>query len=231
MQEAGFRGIDLEVRDCDDEQLYAFSVMASTAEGITQETERKGTSGVLIVTADNESDNPPRSWLEALATELVPITGHMPTVSTLTTANPENRLCVYIGDITGRAVLNSPSRTEIEAIKHLCASSTGLLWVTRGGCMEYERPESSLACGLLRSVRMEYGGKRLISLDIDPGVPDAWPTSTIQHLARVMDVTLGSARTDGDTEDFEFAERNGVIHVLRYFKDMEKNRYLSSTLR
>ncbi|KAL1801059.1 hypothetical protein ACET3X_001401 [Alternaria dauci] len=52
---------------------------------------------------------------------------------------------------------------------------------------------------------------------------DAWSASTVSTISSVYANLFNDAAEKGP-RDFEFAERNGVINVLRYFKDHERNK-------
>jgi NADPH:quinone reductase-like Zn-dependent oxidoreductase len=228
LQETGFGGVEMEVHDCEDEEFYAFSVMSSMAIESVAHTRRNSNADVILVLADDDdgaTPSPPPSWVDELGYAISCTTGERPAVQQLQELDPKGKICVYLGDLK-TPVLRRPSAAQLEAVKRLCTQARGLLWVTRGAAVDSEAVESTLSTGFLRAVRSEYGGnKNLVTLDLDPAVHVA-SIGSIRPVVQVFERQLvgSDGETGTDDTDYEFAERNGVIHVLRYFKDVEKNR-------
>ena len=93
--------------------------------------------------------------------------------------------------------------------------------MTRGGAVNYEHLEVSLNVGFLRSLRVEYVGKRLVALDLDPK-RKLWSNATVATIAEVFCKAFDYSVND-TTKDYELAKRDGVIHVPRYYNDTERN--------
>lgn len=115
-----------------------------------------------------------------------------------------------------------PSPEEFENIRALALKSRALVWVTRGGAVDCERPELSLGPGFLRSLRQENTGKRYMTIDLDPLKP-ALGKGDAQLIARVLADTLNSPAPADQGRDFEFAEREGVVLIPRFQKDYQRN--------
>lgn len=109
----------------------------------------------------------------------------------------------------------------------MVSTCKGLLWMTRGGAVDCERPEFGLAAGFLRSARNEYVGRQLITLDLDPKT-SPWSDSDLSAIAQVVKVGLGNSAEvfadDDSPYEFEYAERDGCLLVPRIYKDMMKNK-------
>ncbi|KAI2642646.1 hypothetical protein GGS21DRAFT_184157 [Xylaria nigripes] len=215
LQDAGFSGVDVEIHDCEDHDLYSLSVMLSTATICTKQEEVKPEVIIVLRGADSML---PIEWTEAICSEVMNITGTLPPLQHLESINPDGKVCIYLGDLH-EAVLRRPNIDTWEGIRSMCTRAASVLWITRGGAFDSSNVDSSLSTGLLRSVRMEFAGRRLISLDLDPR-RDTWNYENVSHLTQVMKRFLGPAIPIG-LEDFEYAERGGVIHVLRYYTDIE----------
>lgn len=98
----------------------------------------------------------------------------------------------------------------------MATSSDGLLWITRGGAIDAEKPEASLRHGLLRTLRHEYRGKRYVALDVDPQrLP--WTPDTAAAIYEVFSAAL-DVSADNLARNWEFCERGGFIHIPRLFR-------------
>ena len=206
----GFDGVEVDVHDCEDQDLYTFSVMMTTA-----------TSSVPSINSDvafiTGHPIPQEAWLDELKTAIANVTGAVPTVETTECAAVDGKLCIYLGELE-HSVLSEPHLIRFAAIKALCTKSKGLLWITRGGAVDYENPNASLSTGFLRSLRVEYAGKRLINLDLDPK-QDVSAATITEVFERAFDYSKNDP-----VKDFEFAERNRAVQVQRYVKDIERDK-------
>lgn len=213
LQKTGFGGVETEVHDCESEELYSFSVMMSTA----TYSSRPSSADVVIITRD---PGPSESWLREVRAAFAKVTGTVPGHGRLGSTPVHGKLCIFL-QAPNDPVLRSPNSAEFEAIRDMCTKSNGLLWVTCGGVIDYESLDCSLATGFLRSLRAEYSGKCLVSIDLDPS-QEPWSDRSIAALTSVMETTLRYSTSDV-VNDFEFADRQGTIQIPRYFKDVERN--------
>ena len=214
LQRNGFNGVELEVHDCESEELYSFSTIMSTAASSAPTFN----SEVLVVVG---TPTPPTSWLDELKTSIAKTTGVEPSVEPLESAASDGKVCVFLGELS-QPVLKDLQPAQFESVKALCTKSKGLLWVTRGGAVDYENLDVSLNVGFLRSLRVEYVGKRLASLDLDPR-KELWSEESISPLTEVFQKMFNYS-VDDAIKDFEYAYREGAIQVPRYLKDVDRNR-------
>ncbi|KAK0741973.1 hypothetical protein B0T21DRAFT_408828 [Apiosordaria backusii] len=214
LNRTGFSGIDTEIRDCDDDDLYAFSVITSTA----ATGPPKFDFDIAFVTANPSMPSP---WLDQLSVSIGLLTWTIPTVHSLDSVPADdNRICIFVDDPES-PILASADSTEFEGLKTLCTRSKGVLWLTQGGAIDFETPHAGLAAGFLRSLRQEYSGKRLATLDLDPSRP-LWSPESIQSITQVFRSFFNYSNPETNS-DYEFAERDGVISVPRYIKDVSRN--------
>lgn len=214
LSRTGFNGVETEVHDCEDEALYSFSVITSTA---TPSASRYDPNVVLIT----GSTAPPGRWLSGVQFSIAALTGTIPVVQSLDDSTPdENKICIFLDD-SNQSILASPDLARFEAIKAFCTRSKGLLWVTNGGAVDCENLEGSLNVGFLRSLRAEYSGKRLATLDLDPS-SEEWSNDSVDTVAKVFQKVFDYS-TEETSKDFEYADREGVIHIPRYYKDVDRN--------
>lgn len=211
--ETGFNGIETEVHDCEDENLYCFSVIMATANSKPP----KFNSKVALVTQGPA----PKPWLHALQSFIADITGAEPTIEPLESITGDSsKIYIFLGELD-RPLLTNPSFGEFEAIKAICTKSKGVLWLTRGGAIDCENPHAGLNVGFLRSLRMEYSGKRLAALDLDP-TQEPWSLLSVATISKVFSAIFDDSNA-GVVSDFEFADRGGIISIPRYHKDIERN--------
>ncbi|KAK5988137.1 Squalestatin tetraketide synthase [Cladobotryum mycophilum] len=87
-------------------------------------------------------------------------------------------------------------------------------------------PDSSLASGLLRTLRLEERIKTFVSLDLDPA-EEPWEETEIQAICDVFCTSIGSRHPEDN--DYEFAQRSGRILVPRMTGNELLNRQLSAS--
>ncbi|KAK3688670.1 hypothetical protein B0T22DRAFT_407287 [Podospora appendiculata] len=214
LHRAGFLGVDAEVRDCEDDELYAFSVISSTATTAAPKFD-------FDITFVTSAEMTPECWLDKLRVSIGLLTCTVPTVQAIESATVDDtQVCILVDD-PAKPILSNANKAQFEGLKTVCTKSKGLLWLTRGGAVECEGPHASLATGFLRSLRQEYNGKRLGVLDLDPAQP-LWSDESVHTVTDVFR-NLFDYATDEPASDSEFADRNGAIHVPRYLKDSSRN--------
>ena len=218
LQKSGFSGVEIEVHDCESEELYSFSVLMSTVTSSISTS----SSDVVLITGNPA---PPDSWLKKVQASFTKVTGTVPGHEPLGSTAVDGKVCVFLQG-PNNPILKSPGSTEFEAIRLMCTKSKGLLWTTCGGAVDFENLDSSLATGFLRSLRAEYSGKPLVTLDLDPS-RELWSDRSIATLTRVLETTLGYSSSN-TVQDFEFADRQGAIQIPRYYKDVERNKAVFS---
>ncbi|KAL8907696.1 MAG: hypothetical protein Q9207_001265 [Kuettlingeria erythrocarpa] len=215
LQRTGFSGVDAEIHDCESEELYSFSVITSTASSGAPIFD----SDVVLVTG---STAPPDSWLTGVQITIAALTGTMPVIRSVNEPGiAEGKICILI-EGTDRPLLARPDQAQFQAIKAICTTSKGLLWITRGGAVDCENLDASLTVGFLRSLRAEYSGKRLATLDLDPSQPP-WSGESVDTVASVFG-RIFDYSVDDASKDFEFPDRGGIVHIPRYYKDVERNK-------
>ena len=215
LKRTGFTGADLEVHDCEDEANYSMSTFLATA---TNETPPDYPQEVVLVYGDC---CPPQAWLDDLRKSIAAVTFCEPEVKPLNNEGGEGSVCIFLGEMD-QPLLNRMDSAQFGAIQTLLTRSKGVLWVSRGGAINCERPEFGLVTGLLRTLRCEDTNKRLVSLDLDPA-RSPWTSIDTQAILDVFKQTFDYAQ-DQNGLDFEYAERNHLIQVPRtYEHEAESN--------
>ncbi|KAI1421079.1 hypothetical protein F5Y12DRAFT_790457 [Xylaria sp. FL1777] len=224
---AGFTGVDVRIRDCESDDMYSVSTIMSTVAPLY--APKLASEDMVIIIS---SKAPPATpWLDALQASIARIAGGPPPVvqtledSAGTTYN--DKVCIFAGEV-GKSILHGLDNESLGGIKNMVTSCKGLLWLTRGGAVGCEDPEQSLAPGFLRSLRNEYVGRRFMTMDLDPQAL-LWSTVSVSSIVQVLIAGFDSTNDfyladDNTPEEFEYAEREGIVLVARLFKDVDRNK-------
>ncbi|KAL4994903.1 hypothetical protein BDV10DRAFT_143330 [Aspergillus recurvatus] len=227
LKASGFTGIDFEVHDCESNDWYMTSFITSTAAPAPQLSIQNSESIVIAVRQNAPCDQP---WLNALRSTLA-IAAHNPLVVEFDTAPAEvfkDKLVLFLGELD-QPLLHGLDAPGLSSVQTMVKHSRGLLWVTRGGAVDCERPQLSLATGFLRSIRHEYVGRKYVTLDLDPK-DQLWSEASVTAIAQVFTASFGTAESGvvaSPPYEFEYAEREGFIQVPRLFRDRARNEALS----
>lgn len=220
LRESGFGdGVACEVRDCDGDDAYMISTMLATATAdINADDGRFGpdAAGADVVLLHADKAPPPQEWLRALEEGLVPRTTTT-CVRSLRQADPaalQGKVCVFLGELAQALCAQKDDDAVVGTalVSALASSAAAVLWVSRGAAMACEDPWKATHLGLLRTLRNEHPEHRFVSLDVDPS-RDPWTEETIQAICRVFPSVVPGA----EEKEFEFAERDGILHVPRAF--------------
>lgn len=218
LKKTGFNGLDVELRDCNSDEFYSFSVMMATASA----TIASNSIEAAIVHGEIPL---PDQCLDDLKAAVSSFAGPHPVVGPLKSIDATGKFCIFIEDPETN-ILPSLDEKSYASIKELVIRCKGLIWVSHGGAMHGTRPNSSLKTGLLRTLRLEYTEKRLISLDLDPARPQ-WDHDSITTISEVLRQALVQ-QADYPIKDSEFAEQDGQLFVPRISSDISRNDDLSS---
>ncbi|PTB67225.1 hypothetical protein BBK36DRAFT_1158066 [Trichoderma citrinoviride] len=247
LQESGFTGIDVELHDSDNVDRFVSATIMST---LSQQP--AGQSGIdvakVVIVTSEKAGNPPSEWLKSLqnsiASSFTDVAGAegkaIPSVQSIestaaTAAWYADKICIFIGEMN-EPILHNLDAASLKGIKAMSTGCKGLIWVTRGGAVDCERPEVSLATGFVRTLRNEYVGRKFLTLDLDPKGP-LWNESGHEAIAQVLQTAFGqqlpghgSVPEKGPAE-LEYAERDSVILIPRVYHDVAKDDALTpSTL-
>lgn len=234
LQSAGFNLAKIELPDCDGENWSSVTMMTNVSKPISP----KIPASKFVIVSSKRSGCPPEFWLKDLKNSLSAFAefGENKDLAVhdleSNAINPElyaDKIVVFLGELDEPILydLDSPS---LEGIRTMSTGCQGLLWVTRGGALDCERPELSLAPGFVRSLRNEYIGRKFLTLDLSPKGAQ-WSETGASVIAQILHQTFGTAEDDSPTErgpsELEFAERDGMILIPRIYHDVERDRLLS----
>ncbi|KAL7817789.1 polyketide synthase [Trichoderma gracile] len=242
-KQAGFTGTDIELRDGDDVDASITATIMSTLPPHPAGESGIDAGKVVIVTSE-QAGIPPSEWLKALQLSIASCSTAvdgaegkvLPSVQSIesaaaTAAWYADKICIFVGEIN-EPILYNLDAASLEGIKAMSTGCKGLLWVTRGGAVDCERPEVSLATGFVRTLRNEYIGRKFITLDLSPK-GSLWQESGHDAIAQVLQNAFGqslprhiSGPEQGPVE-LEYAERDGVILIPRVYHDVVKDNTLT----
>ncbi|KAL4975321.1 hypothetical protein BDW66DRAFT_152136 [Aspergillus desertorum] len=227
LRAAGFSGVDFDVRDCESDEWCMMSVITSTAGPNPRLSIRVSDPVVIVQRKDAPCDE---HWMEALQAALAD-DGQMPELVALETATAESyqgKWVLFLGEID-KPLLHSLHPNALPCIQLMFTHSRGVLWVTRGGAVNCERPELSLAAGFLRSIRHEFVGRKYVNLDLDPN-DKPWSNTSLTAITQILTTSFGSSECPAAISppyEYEYAERKGVILVPRLHRDSARNKAIN----
>lgn len=223
LQSTGFSGRDLDIHDCESDDIYTFSVIMSTA--ISDRIETPICQPIVLVT----SVDPPSHgdvWLKTLQESVEAATNKtLVTIASIRSVDAAGKFCIFLGDLE-QSILHNPSVTEFDAIVKLALCCKGLLWVTCGGSIDCKDPRQAMSSGFLRTLRLENTTNYYISLDLDPQSHTLGPRQAF-IISKIVSRAMNASVTDAPLREYEFAERNGTVLIPRLFKDFERNEFIS----
>ncbi|OJJ49991.1 hypothetical protein ASPZODRAFT_109969 [Penicilliopsis zonata CBS 506.65] len=224
MRRAGFEKEIFEIGDCENRDHYLLSVMMATASSEQPQPRSPEQIAIVIPPAPALPD----TWLETLSRSIHTATGSSCTIHSANEEGVTAQAVLYLGDLPS-TTLGNLSAGNFELCKSRVQAARYILWVTKGGAINCEFPESALAVGLLRTLRAENPGKHFLSLDLDPA-SELGGLSDINGIVEVLKSTLFRAAKAEDDLDYEFAERQGRILVPRLCEDRALNQAIKAQL-
>lgn len=214
LKRSGFNDVDVDVRDCEDEEIYTTrTIMATAATEVSVSSHPK----IAIINVGLKTS---QLWLENLKDSIALLTSTIPTLESLGQVQSEGKVCIVLDDID-QPILSRLTADEFGALKRLLKNAKEVLWVSRGGAINCERPNDSLHTGLLRTLRAEDISKTYISLDLDPN-QDPWTATAKDAILKVFQATFNNTR-DKSLIEYEYAERDSLVLVPRVHSDATEN--------
>ncbi|KAF4965337.1 hypothetical protein FSARC_6852 [Fusarium sarcochroum] len=237
LRDAGFSGVDLESRDSKSDDIYTNSIVMSTVPLAQDQKSSLGKEKFVVVTSSKTP--PPQDFVNLLSQRIKALAGTdalTPEHLVLEQSSFEtykNKICVFVGEIDN-PILADVDAVLMEGLRAMVTQCSGLLWVTTGGTVDSESPERALSQGFLRVLRNEYIGRRFISLDLDPGhATERWFSSgeiIVSTIVQVLEEGFDHTDTEAGPAEFEYAERDGVLQIPRYYKDEPYNDMITGPL-
>lgn len=229
LKDSGFSGVDRSLHDYPGDIEKSHTVMLSTA---SIDHEKKYTSDSvqeLVIVRSCESSRYSIDYLEEQLKMDTRCTLRTITLAQTLHTDLKNSHCIFL-DEPERPMLASMTASDFEAIQNLC-SAAGVLWLSQGGRPHSATsPESGMALGLARSIRVENPAMRLVNLDLDAAC--MFPQScTVEVISKVYRAAFTPEWDGGNTtHESEYIERNGVVFVPRVVQDMDTEHSIQKIL-
>ena len=107
-------------------------------------------------------------------------------------------------------VLSASTDDEMQRVKTITNNASSIVWVTGGNLLDSPKPDFALVFGLARALVLEQPSLNFFTFDVDD--ISSYVQQTTEHLVAVI-------RQQRNAIDFEFIQRNGVVHVSRFAPD------------
>ncbi|KAK1988400.1 type I polyketide synthase [Colletotrichum cereale] len=208
LRDTGFSGIDFEIGDCEDAQYQCSSIIASTAVA----TKKLPTEVSVVYTG-----SVPEAWNKKLVEAVLEKTGISVTIEHWETAQPENKMYIFTGDMTG-PFLDGLDQVSFDRLRQLLLHSRGMLWLSNGSAIDAKTPAYAQTYGLLRTLRQEDASKRYIHLDFDDVGHGPWTSDKIFNIVHVLEQAFDE-NIELDNMDWEYAVKSSMLHVPRVIPD------------
>lgn len=154
----------------------------------------------------------------SLAEALQRITGKLPNTSTLTEAQPANKLLIFLSEID-KPLLSQLKSDEFEALQKMLTTVEGALWVVRGAYDSSTSPDLNMILGISRTIRSETL-LPFATLDLD-GRNQLNNDQVSEAILKIFTSVFGkSSALNGE---MEFMEKDGSFFTPRIVNDPVMN--------
>jgi len=211
LKSSGFGGVDADIGNCEQPEARVSSVLIATAVDKPHYP-----SSISIIWGPNA----PFAWREELTGAVAAQTGIAPRHEVLEDVVPEGNTLYLCAMEMEYPLIGSMDHTDFEKVKSLLVNSKGIFWISAGGLIDASRPLWGLTPGLLRTFRREDMSKRCVHLDLEDSPAGLWGGETIGHILHILEERFNYS-TEEAIVDSEYAVKNSVLHVLRYYPDDE----------
>ncbi|KAL1852420.1 Type I Iterative PKS [Diaporthe australafricana] len=215
----GFDGVEWAFRDREDEG-WSSSVM--TARATVQKENTAATDKIILVTSQCAGP-----LVQGLSKKLASSASAVQQISfrdvpTIAFEELAAAKCVVAVELD-QPLFGRIEQDEFEAVKRIILKARSALWLTRGGApIDCKNPEHSMFTGLARSIRGEEPGINLVTVDLDPEGAESASIANILHILELQ--------SQEHSNEHEFAERGGALHVSRITPDERLSKLLSSAV-
>ncbi|KAF2105024.1 hypothetical protein NA57DRAFT_71219 [Rhizodiscina lignyota] len=200
---AGFSGVDMDVRgDCDTSKEPVSLIVSTKVPVVQPQTTRfaiiRTSSPASVRLAEVLREKFLHASVEATVLDW----------DTMTADDTNEKYCLSLVEWETPLLANL-TEEDWEKMREAIYSAAGTLWITGGAAMETTAPLQSLMVGLSRAIRNENAGVLLANLDIDP------PNSIIMEESAPAILRLALEHSRGKNEDGEYAVRGQTVFVPR----------------
>ena len=149
------------------------------------------------------------------------------THATLMDTRPSEDTFIFLLE-QSQPFLMSASEEDWQKVKDIFSEARNVIWVTKGGAVECAEPLNALITGLSRTLRSEYPGMNLITLDIDPKV--SHKPSIANDIYSVYEATIGGRAPQFSSKDSEYAIRDGAVLIPRLVPNSKVSEHMQDSI-
>ena len=107
-------------------------------------------------------------------------------------------------------VLSASTDDEMQRVKIITNNASNIVWVTGGNLLDVPKPDFALVSGLARALVLEQPSLKFFTFDVD---------DIHSHVQQTTGHLIATLRQQSNAIDFEFIQRQGVVHVSRFSPD------------
>jgi hypothetical protein len=108
-----------------------------------------------------------------------------------------------------KPLLSTMGEQEMQFVKMMTDTASKIIWLTNADLMSCRRPDFALVLGLSRSLMAEQPSLHFAVVDIDRTFSGI--DATVANVQNVLHQLIHEPKPD-----FEFAQKNGNLHVMRW---------------
>ncbi|KAI9693527.1 MAG: Type I Iterative PKS [Bogoriella megaspora] len=207
LQDAGYTGLDMAIKDFEDPEICEQSVLVTSA---AQQRDCRLNTTEIVILIDTEVLAQKRlagSLQEKLSTggAVCGIVG----IDSTSLMNMPQKTCISLLEV-GRPFLATLKQQSFESLKTMLTSCPVILWISQG-IQTPLPPEYGMINGFARVLRTEYPLLKLVTLFLEP--------QNDQPVDRYSDTIFGVLQRMLSTEDYqteyEYSERDGLVNINR----------------
>ena len=223
LQETGFNGLDLAMKDSKDSSISEQSILIASVSSPPSRPLDMAAITCLIdpdMTEQKELGDALIPWLSGSG-----VACEVRSIQSLKSADIAEATCISLLEV-GRPFLANLNKEGFYSLRHLMANCKSVLWVSHAHDAP-PPPEYALINGLARVLRAEHPLQKLITLTLEPGGCGSADgnSGTIFNVLRKMVSTK-----DHETE-FEYNQRDGLLNISRIIHSERLNEITASRSR
>lgn len=177
-------------------------------------TIKKGTLIKKLVVVENEKNNALGVSIKTNLSHLAESIATIPFDAVSATSIPPN-CTVVVAIETLVPLLSIMDEGQMTKLKTLTDHATNIVWLTSSGALDGHKPDMALVNGLSRSLMLEQPSLSFFTLDVESQTP---PEVTVKHIAFIL-----SQKASSSIVDYEFVERDSLLHISRFLPDNDSN--------
>lgn len=124
-------------------------------------------------------------------------------------------------------LLDGIDSKNFEKLRRLLVNSQGVLWLSCSDILDAKRPIYAQAQGLLTTLKQEGFNRRCILLDFGTNT-SPWTEDKIPYIVRTFQQSF-SYNDDALEIDREYAVKDSMLHVPRFYPDAARDRAWSDS--